>query len=44
MQKYKKDYLATNTLNHRLEKILEGAAQIGIQEEVVKLLEKIMML
>ena len=44
VQKYKKDYLATNTLNHRLEKILEGAAQIGIQEEVVKLLEKIMML
>ena len=44
IQKYKKDYLATNTLNHRLEKILTDAAQIGIQEEIVQLLEKILAL
>lgn len=44
VEKYKKDYLATNTLNHRLENILDAAAEIGIQEQVVQLLEKILTL
>lgn len=42
--KYKADYLATNTLNHRLERILEDSKRIGLQEQYIALLEKIMTL
>lgn len=40
--KFKADYLATNTLNHRLEVILNDSQAIGMQEQYVGLLEKIM--
>lgn len=40
--KYKADYLKTNTLNHRLEIILRDSEAIGMQEQYIKLLEKIM--
>lgn len=39
LQKYKKDYLKTDTLNHRLEIILRDAEAIGMKEQFVKLLE-----
>lgn len=42
IQKYKKDYINTNTLNHRLEIILRDAKQMGIEAQIVQLLEKIM--
>ena len=42
VQKYKEDYISTGTLQHRIEKILQDAKQIGIQERIVPLLEKIM--
>lgn len=42
VQKYKKDYLNTGTLNHRLEIILRDAKRLGIEEQIVGLLEKIM--
>lgn len=42
LQKYKTDYLATNTLNHRLEHVLSLSERLGIQEKIVPLLEKIM--
>lgn len=42
IQKYKADYLATETLNHRLEIILRDAEQLGIQEQIVAFLEKVM--
>lgn len=42
IQKYKKDYLKTETLNYRLEKILAEAAYAGIHTEIVAFLEKIM--
>lgn len=44
LAKYKADYLATNTLNHRLERILEDSKRIGLQEQYIALLEKIMTL
>ena len=44
IQKYKKDYLITNTLDHRLEIIFNGAKEVGLQEQYVAILEKIMML
>lgn len=44
LAKYKADYLATNTMNHRLERILEDSNRIGLQEQYVALLEKIMTL
>lgn len=44
LAKYKADYLATDTLNHRLERILEDSKQIGLQEQYIALLEKIMTL
>ncbi len=40
--KYKKEYLATGTLNHRLEVILRDAEAIGMKEHFVKMLERIM--
>ena len=39
LQKYKEDYLRTNTLNHRMEIILRDAERIGMKEQFVKLLE-----
>lgn len=39
LQKYKEDYLRTNTLNHRMEIILRDAERIGMIEQFVKLLE-----
>lgn len=42
IKKYKADYLASNTLNHRLEIILRDSKAIGMQEHFVSLLEKIM--
>ena len=39
LQKYKEDYLRTNTLNHRIEIILRDAERIGMKEQFVKLLE-----
>lgn len=42
IQKYKADYLATNTLNHRLEIILRDAVAIGMEEQFIQLLEQIM--
>lgn len=44
LQKYKKDYLETGNFNHRLESILHDAALLGIQEEIVGLLEKLLQL
>lgn len=40
--KYKKDLLETNTLNHRLEIILRDSERLGIRDEVVNILERIM--
>ena len=42
VQKYKRDYISTNTLNHRLEIILRDAKRMGIEEQIIGLLEKIM--
>lgn len=42
LQKYKKDYLATDTFNHRVEIILRDAKQLGIVEQIVPLLEKML--
>lgn len=42
--KYKQDYLATDTLNHRLDIILRDAAKIGQEHPFIKLLENIMLL
>ena len=42
VQKYKRDYISTNTLNHRLEIILRDAKRMGIEEQIIELLEKIM--
>lgn len=42
IQKYKKDYLATETLNHRLEIILRDAKELGIEAQIIGLLEKVM--
>lgn len=39
---YKKEYLATGTLNHRLEIIIRDAETIGMKEHFVKMLERIM--
>lgn len=43
VQKYKADYLATDTLNHRLEIILRDADRLGIKDKVIPFLEKIML-
>lgn len=42
VQKYKADYLATDTLNHRLEIVLRDADRLGIKDKIVQLLERIM--
>lgn len=43
IQKYKEDYLMTNTLNHRLEHVLDLAEKLGIKEKIIPLLERIML-
>lgn len=42
IQRYKKDYLETGTLNHRLEIILRDSEILGMQEQFISLLEKIL--
>jgi glycosyltransferase involved in cell wall biosynthesis len=42
--KYKADYLATNTFNHRVEIILRDAEGLGVQEQIVKLMENMLQL
>lgn len=42
LQKYKADYLATNTFNHRVEIILRDAGRLGITEQIVQLMEKML--
>lgn len=42
IQKYKKDYLATDTLNHRMEIILRDAEALGIKTQMIQLLEKVL--
>lgn len=42
LQRYKHDYLATGNFNYRLECILSDAKTLGIQDEIVSLLEKLM--
>ena len=44
VQKYKQDYLATNSFDHRLEIILRDAERVGLKNEYVAFLEKIMQL
>ena len=39
LQKYKEDYLRTNTLNHRMEIILRDAERLGMKEKFAKLME-----
>lgn len=40
--KYKKDYLATDTFNHRVETILSDAERAGVKEQIVAFLEKVL--
>ncbi len=40
--KYKKDYLNTDTFNHRVGKILEDAEQAGVKEQIIPFLEKVL--
>jgi phosphoserine aminotransferase len=42
--KYKTDYIATNTFDHRVEIILRDAERLGVQEQIVKLLENLLQL
>lgn len=42
--KYKYDYIRTNTFNHRLEVILRDAEIMGIKNEIVQFLEKLLSL
>ncbi len=44
LQKYKADYLATDTFNHRVEIILRDAERLGVTEAIVQMLEKMMQL
>lgn len=44
LAKYKADYIATNTMNHRLERILEDSGALGLQEQYIQILEHIMKL
>ena len=37
--KYKKDYLETDTFNHRLEIILRDAERLNVTDNIVKMLE-----
>ena len=40
VQKYRDDYFRTDTLNHRIEVILRDSEAIGMQEQFVSLLER----
>lgn len=40
--KYKKDYLETNTFNHRVERIVEDAERVGIREQIISFMEKVL--
>ena len=42
LAKYKADYVATDTFNHRVEIILRDAEKLGVTEMVVGLLEKVL--
>lgn len=42
LAKYKADYLATNTFNHRVEIIMRDAQKLGVTEKIVELLEKVL--
>lgn len=42
LTKYKADYLATDTFNHRLEVILRDADRLGVTEKIIQLLEKLL--
>ena len=42
LAKYKADYLATDTFNHRVEIILRDAGRLGATEQIVELLEKVL--
>lgn len=42
LSRYKKDYLKTDTFNHRVEVILRDAKRIGMEEQFVQLLEKML--
>lgn len=44
LAKYKRDYIATNTMNHRLERILEDSKALGLQDHYIQILECIMKL
>lgn len=44
LQKYKADYLATDTFNHRVEIILRDAERLGITEQIIQLMEKLLQL
>lgn len=40
--KHKKDFLDTNTFNHRVERILDNAEQAGVKDAVVAMLERVL--
>lgn len=42
LQKFKSDYIANNQLNHRIEIILRDSERLGMKEQFIHLLEKIM--
>ena len=42
IQKYKEDYLKTDPFNHRIEVILRDSQAIGMQDQFVQLLEKML--
>lgn len=44
LQRYKQDYLKTDAFNHRVEIIVRDAGRLGITEQIVQLLEKLMQL
>lgn len=39
LQKYKNDYIRTNILNYKIERILSDAEEIGMKEQFVKIME-----
>lgn len=42
--KYKSDYLSTNTFNHRIEVILRDAERVGLKNQYIELIEKIIVM
>lgn len=44
LSKYKKDYLETDNFNHRLSIILSDAEKVGVKDEIVAFLEKLLSL